>query len=192
VYLVRCQLSVVANANRLSAKIASLTTISSPHRGSPIADLLLLGPVDQVLQKLKPFWNHPLLAEHLIEESLDLFGIDSNALSDLSTKSMSSFNERFRDNPDVRYLSVAGSGRPRPPETALPLFGFYQYIKDTMKEGNDGLVTVSSARWREDNPDIWAADHVDEVGHDLDSLDPKAAPEFDYLAGYERIVNRVS
>jgi len=179
-------------ANDVSARIASVTTISSPHRGSPIADLLLLSPVDRVLQRLNPFSKHPWLARHMIEESLDRVGIDSNALSDLGTDSMSRFNQEFPDNPAVRYFSVAGGGRPRKPETAPVLFGFYLYIKSKTNEANDGLVTVSSAlRW-ENASDIWPADHSDEVGHNLDTLDPRATPEFDYLAGYETIVNRVS
>jgi triacylglycerol lipase len=178
--------------NDLSARIASLTTISAPHLGYPIADLLLLSPVDRVIQRLNPFRKHPWLARHLIEETLDRVGIASNALSDLGTESMSRFNQEFPDNPAVRYFSVAGGGRPRTPETAPVLFGFYLYIKSKTNEANDGLVTVSSAlRW-EKASELWPADHCDEIGHNLDTLDPRATPEFDYLAGYERIVHRVS
>ena len=179
-------------ANDLSAKVASVTTISSPHLESPIADLLLLKPLDRLLQRLKLFRKHPLLLEHEIEAVLDHVGIDRNALCDLGTESMSRFNQEFPDNPAVRYFAVAGGGRSQPHETTPVLIPFYRYIKSKTKEANDGLVTASSAlRWKND-AEIWPADHCDETGHNLDSLDPKATPDFDYLAGYERIVHRVS
>lgn len=174
-------------ANDLSGKIGSLTTIASPHRGSPIADLLLGRPFDHVLRRLEAFIHHPHLGEDFVRAGLELIGLDSNALADLSTESMNQFNQRFPDHPAVRYCSVAGAGRSRPPQTSRLLFGFFLYIKSLTNEPNDGLVTVSSAqRWRIDSQ-IWPADHADEIGHDLDTLDPKATPDFDYLGGYEDI-----
>ncbi len=174
-------------ANDLSGKIRSLTTISSPHQGSPIADLLLWKPLDQLLRRLEAFIHHSQLGEDLVRAGLDLIGLDSNALADLSTESMSQFNQKFPDNPAVRYFSVAGAGRSRTPQTSRLLFGFYLYIKSLNNEPNDGLVTVSSAqRWKIDSQ-FWPADHADEIGHNLDALDPKADPDFDYLRTYEDI-----
>jgi triacylglycerol lipase len=179
------------SANDHSPKIASLTTIGSPHQGSPIADLLLLRPLDQRLARLEAFIHHPLLGEALVRAGLDLLGLDGNALDDLSTEKMAQFNQDFPDHPTVRYYSVAGAGRSRVPQTSRLLFGFYLYIKSLRGEPNDGLVTVSSAqRWNADSQ-IWPTDHADEIGHDLDSLDPHTTPSFDYLGGYENIVNRV-
>jgi triacylglycerol lipase len=179
-----------APGNDVSGKVASLTTIGSPHEGSPVADLLLLAPVDHALQHLRALQDHPLLASHLIEAGLDFLGIDGNALSDLDTAKMRRFNEQFPDHPAVRYFAVAGAGRPHFPGSSRFLFGFRLYIKSKTGEANDGLVSLSSAlRWKNDS-ETWPTDHADEIGHNLDSLELKPSPDFDYLAGYERIVKR--
>lgn len=177
-----------SGANDLSTKISTLTTISSPHQGSPVADFLLLRPLDRWLRRLAKFIGRPVLAEEFVESGLELFGVDSMALEDLCTGSMQQFNEKYPDNPAVRYLAVAGTGRGRKPETSLFLLGFHHYIKAVTHEANDGLVTVSSAlRWPEGSQ-IWPTDHADEIGHNLDNL----PLHFDHLAGYEDVVKRAS
>jgi triacylglycerol lipase len=178
--------------NDLSAKIATLTTISSPHQGSPVADLLLLKPLDDVLRHLEALIEHPFAGEGLVKSGLELFGIDSNALEDLSTEGMRRFNEAYPDHPAVRYFAVAGTGRGRTPETSRFLLGFHRYLKSVSNEPNDGLVTLSSAlRWQAGS-ETWPADHADEIGHNLDSLDPKTPPDLDYLGRYEDLVKRAS
>jgi triacylglycerol lipase len=175
-------------ANDLSAKIATLTTISSPHEGSPVADFLLLRPLDRWLRRLTGLFGRPVLAEDFVESGLELFGIDSNALEDLSTSSMRRFNQQYPDNPAVRYFAVAGRGRDRTPETSLFLLGFHHYLKSLSDEPNDGLVTVSSAlRWQ-GGSETWPTDHADEIGHNLDNF----PLHFDHLAGYEDVVKRAS
>lgn len=185
-----------ANANPSPGNIVSLTTIASPHEGSPIADLLSLDPVDRWFGNLEAFVRHPRLAEGLVQELLNSLGIDPNALTDLTTEQMKKFNAQYVDNNNVRYFSVAGAGRSRKPQTSRALLLFHLYMESLNGQpndkANDGLVTVSSAqRWQADSQ-IWPTDHADEVGHDLDSPNPKAPPSFDYLGAYEAIVNRVS
>src|SRR6266567_5839909 len=57
--------------NNLAGKVASLTTIASPHQGSPIADLLALKPLDQRLRKLELLIHHPELGQDIVEAMLD-------------------------------------------------------------------------------------------------------------------------
>jgi triacylglycerol lipase len=50
-------------------------------------------------------------------------------------------------------------------------------------------VALSSAKWGEFDSQLWPADHVEEVGHDLDRLGKTGA--FEHLAKYREIVARV-
>ena len=179
------------SASDLAPKIATLTTIGSPHLGSAVADFLQLRPLDRWLRRLAALLGRPALAKDVVSSGLDLFGIDSEALNDLTVEGMQRFNQQYADNPAVRYFAVAGRGRDRQPETSLFLVGFHHYLRKLSHEPNDGLVTLSSAlRWQA-GCEIWPADHADEIGHNLDSLDPKAPPpDFDYLDRYEGVVKR--
>lgn len=58
-------------------------------------------------------------------------------------------------------------------------------------EDNDGLVTLSSAIWGT-GPELWPADHLDEIGHDLDQGLEARPTHFDYMAKYEAIIDRLS
>jgi triacylglycerol lipase len=176
----------------LAGKITSLTTISSPHQGSPIADLLALKPLDREFGGLELLIHHPDLGQDIVRAVLARLGISISALTDLGTEAMKKFNLDYPDNPDVRYFSVAGAGRTEFPPTSLFLFEFYHHIKSLTGEDNDGLVTVSSARRWPEGAVIWPADHADEIGHDLNNLELKPFPGFDYLAAWEAIVDRVS
>lgn len=170
-------------ANDLSGRIASLSTVGSPHKGSPIADLLagkdLGGPLGT-------------LARDAVRDLLKMFDVSPDALLDLETGRMKEFNEKYPDNPDVRYFSVAGKGRAGTSPTAVTLLEFHRHIKAVTGEENDGLVAVSSAeRWGASWP-AWPADHADEIGHDLNhppDFGPLAG--FDYLGAYDAIVAEV-
>jgi len=173
----------ITPANDLSGKVASLTTIGSPHRGSPVADLLagqeLGGEAGALTQDA---------AGHL----LAAIGLNPNALFDLETIRMAQFNQEYPDNSAVRYFSVAGKGRGGMFPTSIALLKFHSHIKAATGDENDGLVSVSSAEhWGASWP-AWPADHTDEIGHDLNSLELKPLAGFDYLGAYDAIVDRVS
>jgi triacylglycerol lipase len=76
-------------------------------------------------------------------------------------------------------------------DTCVALRLPYRIIKERTKEDNDGLVSLSSATWGE-GPEIWPADHADEVGHNLDRGAEAAPTNFDYLAKYEGLVERLT
>jgi triacylglycerol lipase len=180
------------NSKDLAGKITSLTTISSPHQGSPIPDLLALKPVDHDFKSLELLIHDRDLGQDIVRVMLARLGVNPDALTDLGTEAMKKFNLEYPDNPDVHYFSVAGAGRAQIPQTSLFLYEFYHHIKSLTGEDNDGLVTVPSAqRWPE-GAVIWPADHADEIGHDLNSPELKPLPGWDYLAAWEAIVNNVS
>lgn len=179
-------------ANDLSGRIASLTTIGSPHRGSPIADLLAGKALDRKFKGLESLLHNLDFAQHVVRALLSRLGINPAALTELETASMAEFNRQYTDHPHVRYLSVAGRGRGGLQPSSLFLLEFHHYIKSGTGEENDGLVTVSSAeRWGPSRP-AWPADHADEIGHNLDSVDLAPLAGFDYLRAYDGIVEQVN
>jgi triacylglycerol lipase len=166
---------------QLVAPVRSLTTISTPHQGSPIADL-----IDKPLDVL-PFPHLPFILEgNPLEQALNELGISLDGLRDLTTASCQAFSIKYTDNPSVAYFSVAGSGRPGFVPTDSALLLFHHYIFASTGKRNDGLVTVDSANWGTFDPTTWPADHAEEVGYNLDNL--ALPPAFPYLANFDRIV----
>jgi triacylglycerol lipase len=122
----------------MAERVRSLTTIGTPHHGSPIADLVVQA------------------GEPLLSQLTDALGIDVRGLPDLTTDSCKQFNETVVDLAQVRYYSVAGRFEPaRIPILGTPL-GILGGTHDTIqaKEGdNDGLVSVASATFGQSSDD---------------------------------------
>lgn len=174
-----------ANPERIQSPIRSLTTISTPHRGSPIADLI------DSPEHLSSFANLPFgLMKNPLQPILDALGISLDGLRDLTTVSCRAFNAQYVDDPAVGYFSVAGSGRTAFPQTAAAFLPLYLYISACTGKPNDGLVSVPSAEWGSFDANTWAGDHAEEVGHNLNNL--ILPPDLPWLAKYDQIVDRVS
>jgi len=174
-YLLSQNLLGLANRGR----VVSLSTIATPHRGSPVADLLV-GPKPDLLDPRR-------FAYETVSRALSqLLAIQFGALGDLTTGFAEQFN---RDNPKldhIRYFAYAGSGN-----GSLVLLPTHTYIefhgKTDEEKTNDGLVSVASAKWPDKLTELpWPTDHLGEVGHNLNSLDLKL--KFDHLAAFDRVV----
>jgi triacylglycerol lipase len=121
------------NSKDLSGKIASLTTISSPHQGTPIADLLSLKPVDHELKTLELLIHHPALGQEVVREMLARLGISFSALTDVGPAAMRKFNQDYPDDPNIRYFSLAGAGRAQFPQTSLVTIRSDSKISEMMR-----------------------------------------------------------
>jgi triacylglycerol lipase len=173
------------SGKHLVAPVRSLTTISTPHQGSPIADLIDT-PLD-----LLPFPHLPFgPAGNPLELALNELGISLDGLRDLTTASSQAFSAKYTDDPTVAYFSVAGSGRPGFVPTASSLLLFHHYILAKTGKANDGLVTTDSAQWGKFDRATWPADHAEEVGYNLDNV--ILPPAFPYLARFDQIVANVA
>lgn len=135
---------------KVPVKVHSLTTIATPHRGSYIADLLVqsqIGP-DQfpALYKLMP--------------SMGFENNSPDGFKQLTTRFMNEeFNKQVLDDPEVAYFSYGARANPR-------FFNVFRqpWLRIREKEGdNDGMVSVSSARWGEYIGTINNVDHLDLV-----------------------------
>jgi triacylglycerol lipase len=161
-------------------RIASLTTVATPHRGSPVADLVA-GPEADGMRR--QFFGQ-------IKEAVGRLGVDVGALADLTAEGASKVPDVAQTKPHIRYRSYFASGRQRPlplPPTCGLLLATYTYIRTVTGQENDGLVTLSSARYGEFQEPSWHGDHVDVCGHNLDPFDPLGF-RFDHLAAYDAII----
>jgi triacylglycerol lipase len=136
---------------KIHERIASLTTISTPHNGSPFAD-----------------WGLDNLSR--IPALLKRIGLDVSAFEDLRTDICKAFNDRsevkeFEKQCQSRIIFQTYAGK-------QDFWGVFNLLKGPFriveeKEGeNDGLVSVQSAKWREEYfmGVLDETDHLNELG----------------------------
>jgi triacylglycerol lipase len=173
---------IARNLRGLSApgRIASLTTLSTPHRGSPVADLVL-GP--------KPDGPRRLQYE-VARQLIGALGLSGGAIGDLTTQKALQLPDVTVTHPDIRYRSYAATGRLGHRPTSLVFAPTHEYIRALTGQENDGLVPLDSARYGEFQEPTWAGDHADIIGHDLDSP-VLGGSQFDHLAAIDAIIEQL-
>lgn len=183
-------------------RVALLVTVSTPHRGTRVADLF-----DASI---------PVVSDVLLNALATLLGVSYNearsnahlraSLVALSQANAQAFNNATPDDPRVTYWSWAGRSNlrtgdaqcagghfPNDPShvdatnVLLAPFALYQEQGDPAMHVNDGMVEVQSARWGLFQGCI-PADHFDEVGQ-IAQRGPTAAG-FDHLAFYRGIAQQ--
>ena len=132
-------------------RVASLTTISTPHEGSPFAD-----------------WGLDNLT--LLHSLIQKLGVDLSALKDLRTDTCKTFNE----HQDVKEFEMACKDtiKFRTYAGKQDFWGIFSGLKIPFEiirktEGeNDGMVSVRSARWRDEyfQGTLDKTDHLNEIG----------------------------
>jgi triacylglycerol lipase len=186
--------------------VASVTTIGTPHRGSPIADVVLglvsdprlRGLLDQLVRVIgAPLYD-------AVGNETSVFA----ALRQFSTPGVNDFNTRYLDSPSVAYYSITGRTDYAPSDAdcaatdSPPFVSVYLRVLDPVdllldipeqivdggleNFANDGLVRARDARWGRFLGCV-PADHLDEVGQLLGDR-PGLGNSFDYLAFYRGLV----
>lgn len=142
----------------MASRVASLTTIGTPHRGSPVADRIKQPGGELFLR--------------VLDRVLDVDGV-----GDLTTSACEEFNRRAEDaeaRNGVVYQTYSASENMQ--DVFAPLVPSWIIVRD--QEGrNDGLVSVRSQQWAREliasdgtrNPIVQRefplpADHLNEVG----------------------------
>lgn len=179
-------------------RVASLTTISSPHHGTAIAD--------------KALGFLPGGLDSTVNSALKTLGIDvadvnvRAALTALAERNAPAFNDANPDQPGVVYQSWAGVSSKTGVASSVDLSaceGKLLMHPNTMDklgtlmpslvwsivghggvDANDGLATVAGAKHGEFRGCI-PADHMDEVGQVQDTYDK--ATGFDHLRFYRNV-----
>jgi TIR domain len=171
---------IAGNLNGLSnpGRIASLTTVSTPHRGSPVADLLA-GPRPHDARRV---------VYDAISRAIGQLGVDTGAFANLTTEVASRVPDAAQSHPHIRYRSYFASGRPGPLPTCLVLAPLRHYIRTVVGQENDGFVALGSARYGEFQQPFWHCDHVDVIGHNLDTAD-LGGFQFDHFAAFDAIIS---
>jgi triacylglycerol lipase len=146
----------------IADRVASLVTVGTPHRGSPLADLAAEGPAR---------W---------VREWFARVGTPSEAVEWLTTAAATKFNAEVPDHPAVLYGSVvcrAPSGLWRANPLLVPTHLYLRKRAGT----NDGIVPTESQRWGISICEH-EADHWGQVGWSLTGQ----------VGVYERIVRELA
>lgn len=210
-----CKINIIAHSQggidarhaistlRRGGGVASLVTVSTPHRGTVVADVALglipgiaYGVINTVLQAYEALVGAPAGSPGLQAQ-----------LRQLSSGQMQGrFNPANPDDSRVAYYSVAGRsalriadpecqggvwGNPQRSDILDPILGPVQVVFSLTSRTplspavNDGLVTVESARWGRFLGCV-PADHLDEIGQILRPF-PDPFSGFDHKQLYRRI-----
>lgn len=158
-----------------------LVTVATPHRGSPVASLILQQP------KSVRDWLGDMadwLGTHVLKDGSANV---RQALRELTPEHVeTTFNEEVPNHPDVQYWSYgcqAGTGTDIPIDPIFRYFNSYLFERDGV---NDGMVSVKSARWGQYLGTI-NADHARQVG-----IKSTLAAPFDSNAFYASIAERLA
>ena len=131
----------------LKRRVASLVTIGTPHRGTPLANL-----------------GSALLGENFgLGRLLESAGLDIAAVRDMTTSNMERFNAETGDADGVFYASVAGSVAREDREQVHPLLKPGHAWLNRSEGANDGLVPANSQKWGTLLAEI-EADHWAQIG----------------------------
>ena len=175
-----------------SHRIASITTISTPHHGTVVSDAYT-GLVEV------SFWEGGIIDE-VVSFGSQLFGVEGEnftaQLEQMTTTSMSEFNQNVPDAEGVVYYSWAGKScrflqwdcqNEMDGEVVTSYFATTHWYIEEYQGFNDGLVAVESSIWGE-YLGILPADHIDQMGHRFDN----SAQVFDAQAFFLSEARRLS
>ncbi len=139
-------------------RVASLITISTPHHGSALADLVLEQP-----ERLQGWLTDA--ARWVSDATMEGTPSDfQRAVSDLSPAYVTgTFNAEVIDHADVRYWSYAARAGRGTGITINPFLAPLNLLLYPRQGVNDGFVSEASAKWGEFMGTL-DADHAQQIG----------------------------
>lgn len=160
--------------------VASLTTVSTPHRGCEFADYLLTKVPEKEQQRLADVYNSAL--RMLGDPNPDFLG----AVRDLTASACRDFNANTPDAPGV-YCQSVGSMLKKGAGGRFPL-NFTYHLAKHFAGSNDGLVDEKSFPWGSDYQ-LLAAEGPRGISHgDMIDLNRENIPGFDVREFYVQLV----
>ncbi len=166
----------------MADRVASLTTIGTPHLGTPFADFMM----------------RRRIGKRLIDWA-NLYSINVGAFEQLTVRFLvkDRFNGRMPDRKQVEYFSYAGEVAPLSLFPPLMLPG--EIIRRSGNSGrrNDGLVPVESARSHyrpidDQYPQVLPADHASQIGHGYRFVRVGLQSGFNHLDFYAHLANALA
>jgi len=148
-------------------RVRSLTTVATPHHGSPLAKWTIEGS-DMCFRLMH--------------------SISTPAVNDLTPESCARFNMEISNRENVRYCSYASMRYPVDMSFILRSWG----NRIAANNGdNDGMVPVASAQWGEFR-DVLQADHFELTGWSFAWPDARKARPFNHLQFYLNLVRELT
>lgn len=173
----RCALQDPAVAGR----VASLTTVNTPHRGCEFADYLLEKISPDVQQKVAAAYNKA--AAVLGDEDPDFLA----AVGDLTASACQRFNEEMADPPEEILCQSVGSIMRRARNGKFPMRHSF-HIVSHFDGPNDGLVGESSFPWGRRHM-LLTTDGDRGISHgDMIDMNRENIPDFDVREFYVQLV----
>ena len=190
-------------AAQLPARVASVTTVATPHLGIKIADVLLKqtsGYTKALAQAFFKALARPFYGD--VAKDADIVA----CLTSMTTSGMIAFNKKYPDQPGIDYYSIGGRSDLKLAESqclapkAPPFITKYAKVKDPIDplllltakllsgkpstaKPNDGMVQVAKVKWG-----TWIgcipADHFDQVGQILGD-GPGKGNSFSHITFYQ-------
>ena len=151
----------------MEQRVLTLTTVGTPHRGTPFAD-----------------WGLERF-ERLLKPVLERCNIPYEAIHDLTVGACRQFNQSIVDASGVRYFSVAGRHEQN---WSLPHWQLSQPLVTRAEGPNDGIVSIASATYGE-TCDIWDGDHLSLINW---FYPIGASPGSDRAAHYAGLIRRLA
>ena len=190
-------------ANLRPDLVASVVTVATPHRGTPVADVVMKLVSDPNAAKIIDARTQ-LVGGVLYDQVGNATSLTA-AFELFSQPGIAAFNAAHPDEPGIFYASVAGRSALHPAggdcaanlvmpfiqpwESTLdplnPLFAATQLVMGT--KANDGLVRVQDAQWGE----FWGCvpgDHLDEIGQIL-GQSPGLGNKWSYQDFYWQLIS---
>jgi triacylglycerol lipase len=149
----------------LADRVRSLTTVSTPHRGTYVADWFSAHFHTRI----------PLLL------GMQAMGINVDGFRDCQLAACKAFNAITPDMPGVSYFSYGGEATPA---RLSPVLRRSWIILTPVEGPNDGLVSLASARWGEYLGTI----HADHFAQTPDAVMLRPGEDFDSLGFFTRLV----
>jgi triacylglycerol lipase len=150
----------------MADRVRSLTTISTPHRGTYLADWFLANFRRRV----------PLLL------AMEALGVNVDGFSDCRPSACRDFNARTPDVERVRYFSYGGAVSAA---HVTPVLRRAWNLLTVAEGPNDGMVSVASSRWGE----YLGTVHADHFAQTPDLTFVRPGEDFDPLGFYVRLLH---
>lgn len=166
----------------MEAQVASLTTISTPHRGSELINYLDRLP-DSLYRFLASWFDKSF--RHIGDQTPDCY----HASKQLSPAFCREFNEKYPDAAEVYYQSYATAMK-HPLGDSLLTIPYILMRLAGIKE-NDGLVAVASAKWGVYKETFISTGRRGISHGDIIDLKREDYKGFDVLEAYVKIVREL-
>ena len=149
----------------MAGRVRSLTTVSAPHRGTSLVDWFLTNFRNRLPSLL----------------AMEAMGTDLGGFRDCRPEACQKFNDEAPDMPGVHYFSYGGSVSGA---HVTPFLRRAWSLLTAMEGANDGMVSLTSARWGE----YLGTVHADHFAQTPDMTFVRPGETFDALGFYMRIV----